>query len=1117
MKELFDPTAQLERLKKFQLATVEYVFHRMFEIENPALRFLVADEVGLGKTMVARGVIAKAVRWFQERNVPRIDIVYICSNAAIAAQNISRLNVLPGKKRAVPGRAHPAVDADPVSTFPTRLTLLPLHARKLDSNPINFVSFTPGTTFDLKRSGGTVTERALIWHALRKVDGLWPLGLGRLLRGRVREENWAWQAKQWDNDDDDAGPDDALLTAFQERVETNPELLTELTEVCLAFKGVTGNPPEPLNSRRYHLIGRLRRTLAEACLHALQPDLIVLDEFQRFKTLFDLEKGGDAAELAKTMFEWQAVSGPKTRTLLLSATPYKMYTADGEVEDDHYADFLGTMKFLFDSSDQTAVMTDELRRYRRALQSLADPAGEVGARHELTAARDALQKRLLTVMVRTERVSATSRRDSMVEERVVSCAVGSADVAQAISLDRVRDAVDAQDMIEYWKSAPYLLSFMKSYDVIGRLAKHVRGKDGAQRARAPLLDAIDGAQGCMLHGVQVAGHGKIDPANARLRMLIDELSKQGSWQLLWIPPSLPYITPSGRYAAVADVTKSLVFSSWNVVPDVIAALTSYEAERLMFQNRAGKVAYGDVTQSMRGLLRFSVTGEGTDQERFAGMGALLLGYPSPSLAILGDPLELAICAGQSAEPEAALAVVAKRIGAALEACGIGPKAEEHAFDVDARWYWVALAVLDSQWAPKRGSDKKALVAWLTDHNGWRAIMRRDDDVNDDHESTGFDKVLDRFVAALSSSLELRSRPADLERVLATLAMGAPAVCALRSLRRQAPELDWTGSSLLQAAARVGEGFRTLFNVPETMALLQADENYWREAANYGVEGNLQSVLDEHVHTLRESLGLLDASANDLVTALASELAEPLTLRTSTLTVNNYTADRTHNQLISDSANVAMRTRYGLRFGELRGDNEKVLHRVDLVRKAFNAPFRPFILASTSVGQEGLDFHTWCHRVVHWNLPTNPVDLEQREGRVHRFKGLAVRRNVARQFGFDSLRADGWMVDPWTVLFARAHAEHAAQGNDLVPYWVYDEGENPVRVQRCVPIIPLSKEEDQFKRLKENLVLYRLAFGQPRQEDLIAWLSSATANGTKTDLDALATWQLDLRPPPVVSS
>jgi len=28
--------------------------------------------------------------------------------------------------------------------------------------------------------------------------------------------------------------------------------------------------------------------------------------------------------------------------------------------------------------------------------------------------------------------------------------------------------------------------------------------------------------------------------------------------------------------------------------------------------------------------------------------------------------------------------------------------------------------------------------------------------------------------------------------------------------------------------------------------------------------------------------------------------------------------------------------------------------------------------------EGLDFHHYCHAIVHWNLPSNPVDLEQRE-------------------------------------------------------------------------------------------------------------------------------------------
>ena len=38
----------------------------------------------------------------------------------------------------------------------------------------------------------------------------------------------------------------------------------------------------------------------------------------------------------------------------------------------------------------------------------------------------------------------------------------------------------------------------------------------------------------------------------------------------------------------------------------------------------------------------------------------------------------------------------------------------------------------------------------------------------------------------------------------------------------------------------------------------------------------------------------------------------------------------------------------------------------------NSPFWPFVLATTSVGQEGLDFQQYCHAVVHWNLPSNPV-------------------------------------------------------------------------------------------------------------------------------------------------
>ncbi|MGK8236792.1 hypothetical protein ACLGGT_21975 [Roseovarius sp. MS2] len=59
-------------------------------------------------------------------------------------------------------------------------------------------------------------------------------------------------------------------------------------------------------------------------------------------------------------------------------------------------------------------------------------------------------------------------------------------------------------------------------------------------------------------------------------------------------------------------------------------------------------------------------------------------------------------------------------------------------------------------------------------------------------------------------------------------------------------------------------------------------------------------------------------------------------------------------------------------------NEPPPARSEEIRSAFNTPFWPHVLATTSVGQEGLDFHSWCDRLGHWDLCSSPVDLEQRE-------------------------------------------------------------------------------------------------------------------------------------------
>ena len=199
------------------------------------------------------------------------------------------------------------------------------------------------------------------------------------------------------------------------------------------------------------------------------------------------------------------------------------------------------------------------------------------------------------------------------------------------------------------------------------------------------------------------------------------------------------------------------------------------------------------------------------------------------------------------------------------------------------------------------------------------------------------------------------------------------------------------------------------------------------------------------------------------------------------------------------------THFALRYGDEKSDDGSVMTRADQVRKAFNSPFWPFVLATTSVGQEGLDFHTYCHAVMHWNVPSNPVDFEQREGRVHRYKGHAVRKNVAEAHGEAALQ-DG-ARDRWEAMFAQACEGRDAGATDIVPYWIYLKGQ--ARIERHIPALPLSRDRDRAQRLRASLAVYRMVFGQPRQQDLVAYLVERVPAG---EMEALmAELRIDLGP------
>src|SRR3546814_4333687 len=72
-----------------------------------------------------------------------------------------------------------------------------------------------------------------------------------------------------------------------------------------------------------------------------------MDEFQRFRELLHGES--DAALLARELFDYADGQGAAARTLLLSATPYRMLTLAGDEAEDgnHYQGFLETLAFLY--------------------------------------------------------------------------------------------------------------------------------------------------------------------------------------------------------------------------------------------------------------------------------------------------------------------------------------------------------------------------------------------------------------------------------------------------------------------------------------------------------------------------------------------------------------------------------------------------------------------------------------------------------------------------------------------------------------------------------------------------------------------------------------------------
>ena len=354
----------------------------------------------------------------------------------------------------------------------------------------------------------------------------------------------------------------------------------------------------------------------------------------------------------------------------------------------------------------------------------------------------------------------------------------------------------------------------------------------------------------------------------------------------------------------------------------------------------------------------------------------------------------------------------------------------------------------------------------------------EDAISSDRGNKAFLAHLDRLkqYIALGQELELGRMPDDLVSTLTDMVLGSPAVCIYRS----------NGGNVAYATS-LAKVFVNYFNTTESTAIVElaadqyhskkADDNtHWQDVLLYCKDGCFQAMFDEYLHLIREGVSFTDEGFRD--GKVQNIMLNDLRIHTASYEVDTFSSFR--NRVNGERKRNLMRAHYAVGF-VTDGDDAKKADRKNSIRGAFNSPLRPFVLASTSIGQEGLDFHNYCRKIMHWNLPSNPIDLEQREGRINRFKCLAIRQNVVRKYGSIEFESD-----IWTEMFHAAQAEKKPGQSDLVPFWCFGEGQE-VKIERIVPMYPMSKDGISYERLIKILSLYRLTLGQARQEELLEYL------------------------------
>ena len=1038
-------------LKDFQRATVERIDQLYRKGQN---RILISDEVGLGKTLIARGTIAKVAKLRQEEGDALVKVVYICSNSTIADQNLRKLRI--------------ATEVSTDDAGSSRLSMQHLKIFEQESDPelhqryIQLIPLTPDTSFRMTSGCGTVAERALMFAILKRIPELrnYLSELEILMADRAYSawHNWC---KNYYNDKvkecNFISKKEYLrymkdkISIEMKKIRDNDE--TYLSELRQVLKNIRKG-----NNYDKQIIGKLRHMFAQISIERLNPDLVIMDEFQRFKYLIDTTEESEVSMLSNKFFNTEGL-----RILLLSATPYKMYSTMEEIDenlvDEHYNEFFKVIEFLCSNNGSTLDDFQTIwKDYSVKLKELVK--GDTAILQVKKNAENALYERIC----RTERLSEHQSADMIDDSDVkIPLKVSESDIKSYLQMQELLQTIGETyaTPVDFVKSSPYLMSFMNDYKLKRIVERYFKkNPDEVSKMKRETF---------WLNKKTIDRFDKIPNNNARLERVMNKVFSNNAELLLWIPPSLPYYQPNGVFKDTENFTKTLIFSSWEMVPRMLSMMLSYEAERKTTGKIAKQNPEREAKYFLSGNKRYpSARLNFTMRERKpAAMTLFCLIYPSKSLADCYEPI-------YCLRNKMTIKQIEKRVKDKIskELCKLRGKASGNP---DARWYYMAPLLMDG-------------YPYAFDWLDYEIDSARENNVqgeNEENKSAYVNHIeeLQRLFYDLHykpSEEELGRKPSDLLDVLTDIAISSPAVCAYRTYKRYSNMNDEFKYNLPSEIARQ---FINRMNTPESTAVImlstgrRSDDAHWQNVLSYCKDGNFQAMFDEYAHLISNNFeeGHVDTCE------LHKTIMDSMQIKTTSYNVDTYESFLSSARY-NVNKNIKLRTHFAVSF--TKGDSdESSTDRKKKVRNAFNSPFRPFVLASTSIGQEGLDFHNYCRRIVHWNLPSNPIDIEQREGRINRFECLAIRQNIANRYGSKAFNRD-----PWKEMFQMAcKEEKSTNGSDLIPFWGLKGTEDMIRIERIVPMYPFSRDQNAYERLIKILSLYRLALGQPRQEELLEYL------------------------------